>query len=75
VALEIIVEDGGLRVKRRPDTVAPLLPVYADAFGGPFGFVRFHRDAAGRVTELSVVLDRAWDVRFARAESLSAAVR
>ena len=65
--LTVDVEGDSLVVKRRPDTTLKLTPVYADAFSAPqLGFVIFRRNAGGRVTELSVVQDRVWDLRFAR---------
>jgi CubicO group peptidase (beta-lactamase class C family) len=67
VSLTLSVEDGALVVKRRPDTRATLEPVYADGFESPLGLIRFNRDTGGRVTSLSVVTGRAWDVRFDRA--------
>ena len=58
--------DGGLLVlKRRPDAVIRLTPVYADAFSGSIGLVLFRREA-GRVTGLSVVQERVWNLRFTR---------
>lgn len=68
VSLGIAVENGALVVMRRPDTTAPLTATYADAFDSPLGFVRFRRDAAGKVTGLSLGDGRAWDVRFERVE-------
>jgi CubicO group peptidase (beta-lactamase class C family) len=54
-----------LVIKRRPDARIPLTPIYKDAFTAPdLGLVRFRRDGAGRVTALSVVQDRIWDLRF-----------
>jgi CubicO group peptidase (beta-lactamase class C family) len=65
--LTAAVEDGGLVLKRRPATTIKLTSVYADAFNaGSLGVVIFRRDATGRVTALSVVQDRVWDLRFAR---------
>jgi CubicO group peptidase (beta-lactamase class C family) len=59
--------DGDILVlKRRPDTVIRLTPVYADAFRGSIGFVRFQRDAAGRVVGFSITQDRVWEMRFQR---------
>jgi hypothetical protein len=55
-----------LVLKRRPDAVIRLAPVYADAFRGSIGFVRFHRDGAGQVVSLGVTQDRVWDMRFQR---------
>ena len=60
------VDAGALVLKRRPDTTIRLTPLYADAFYGSIGFVRFHRDAAGKVTSFSVTQDRVWDMRFQR---------
>jgi CubicO group peptidase (beta-lactamase class C family) len=66
-AVDVVVEDATLTIKRRPDTRIALTPIYKDAFTAPeFGLVRFRRDGAGRVTALSVVQDRIWDLRFAR---------
>jgi len=63
--LRAAVEHGTLVLKRRPDTTIVLKPLYADAFGAPqLGTVIFRRDAAGRVTGLSVSEDRVWDLRF-----------
>ena len=54
-------------MKRRPDYVMKMTPIYGDAFGaGSMGTVIFHRDGAGRVNEFSVVQDRVWDMRFTR---------
>ena len=61
--LRVAVEGQSLVVKRRPDTTLRLTPIYADAFSG-LGTVIFRRDASGRLTELSVVQDRVWDMRF-----------
>jgi CubicO group peptidase (beta-lactamase class C family) len=61
------VEDGGLVLKRRPGTTIKLTPIYADAFtAGSLGTVIFRRDAGSKVTALSVVQGRVWDLRFAR---------
>jgi hypothetical protein len=64
--LDVAVVDGSLVVRRRPDTVNPLAPLYGDAFRGSLGVVRFYRDTSDQISELSVALDRAWDVRFKR---------
>jgi hypothetical protein len=63
--LAVVVEDGRLVIKRRPDTAIRLTPVYADAFTGQLGTVIFRR-TGDRVTALSVVQDRVWDLRFTR---------
>ncbi len=66
VTVRVDVEPDSLVVKRRPDATLKLTPVYADAFRGSIGLVRFHRDRGGRVAELSVQQDRVWDLRFRR---------
>jgi len=66
VTLIAAVDGDALVLKRRPDTIIRLTPVYADAFRGSIGFVRFHRDAAGTITSVSVTQDRVWDMRFTR---------
>ena len=60
------IDDGALVLKRRPDTVMSLTPVYVDAFRLAGGLVRFRRDQGGRVTSLSISQDRVWDLSFAR---------
>ena len=64
------VQDGTLVLKRRPDTTLRLAVVYADGFRG-LGFIRFHRDNAGKVTGFSVSQDRVWDLRFVKAQGTS----
>jgi hypothetical protein len=64
--LTIAVEENELVARRRPDTKVTLTAVYKDAFRSPSGLVRFHRDASGRPTELSLVSGRVWDMRFRR---------
>jgi CubicO group peptidase (beta-lactamase class C family) len=79
--LRAVVDGGKLVLERRPDTKMVLTPLYADAFssnrngsGDPdesgsnaqLGTVVFRRDAAGRVTALSVVQERVWDLRFTK---------
>lgn len=60
------VRAGALELAQRPATVYRLTPLYADAFDSDLGTIVFRRDAAGRVTALSVVQDRVWDLRFRR---------
>jgi hypothetical protein len=60
------VEEGNLVLKRRPDDVIPLAPAYADGFRAPIGFVRFARDASGRVTRFHISQDRVWKLPFVR---------
>jgi hypothetical protein len=60
------VENGRLILYRRPDLNLPLVPIYTDAFRGPVGLIRFHRDASGRITELSIGASRVYDLRATR---------
>lgn len=66
VTYNVVVKDGKLAVKARPDVSVALTPLYADAFQADNGFlVRFFRKD-GKVAELSVGLGRVRDLRFAR---------
>ena len=67
--LTIQIEKDVLVARRRPDTMLTLASVYADGFRSSAGFVRFHRDASGRVTALSLVTPRVWDMRFRKEQS------
>jgi CubicO group peptidase (beta-lactamase class C family) len=60
------IDGDTLVLKRRPDTVIRLTPVYVDAFRAPNGLIRFYRNSSGRVTSLGVSQDRVWDLRFER---------
>src|SRR5262249_46084583 len=65
--LTAAVEKDRLVLKRRPGTVIPLAPIYADAFRAQgLGTVIFRRDASGRPVELSVVQERVWNMPFVR---------
>lgn len=64
--LVVAVEGGALVLKRRPDTTIALTAIDRNTFHGSIGTVTFHRDAAGKVTELSIKQDRVWDLRFQR---------
>ena len=66
VGLVAAVENGTLVLRRRPATRMVLTPVYADAFDSSMGRIRFIRDSAGRIVELSVRQERVWDIRFVR---------
>ena len=60
--------DGGDRWRRAGAQAPPgrrirLTPIYTDALAGNIGTVIFRREG-GRVTALSVVQDRVWDLRF-----------
>jgi CubicO group peptidase (beta-lactamase class C family) len=65
-----IAADGAeLVLRRRPDTVLRMRPVEKDVFAVPtLGTITFHRTPDGHVNELSVKLDRVWDLRFQRAQ-------
>ena len=66
--LTAVAENHTLVLKRRPDVTITLTPTYANAFTADHGLgtVIFRRDASGRATELSVIQDRVWDLRFNR---------
>jgi CubicO group peptidase (beta-lactamase class C family) len=64
--LSLTVENGGLVARRRPATVLTLTPVSRDVFDAGIGRIRFIRDAAGRVIQLSVQQPRVFDLRFDR---------
>ena len=63
--LKADLDGSSLVLKRRPDTTIRLTPLYADAFDGELGIIVFRREG-GRVTALSVVQGRVWDMRFAK---------
>jgi CubicO group peptidase (beta-lactamase class C family) len=66
VTWKVVMEEGKLVVKARPDVSIALTPLYADAFQADNGFlVRFFRKD-GKIAELSVGLGRVRDLRFAR---------
>ncbi|MFL6676103.1 MAG: serine hydrolase domain-containing protein [Massilia sp.] len=65
-SVTVALEAGALVIRQRPDTVLKLEPVYRDAFRQEGGLVIFRRDAHGKVTGLSMVQDRVWDMRFER---------
>jgi CubicO group peptidase (beta-lactamase class C family) len=64
--LSVEAREGALVLRRRPESTLRLTPLYSDAFDSDLGLVRFHRDAAGRITELGVTQERVWDLRFKR---------
>jgi hypothetical protein len=66
VAFKVELEQDGLVIHRRPDAKIPLTPTYRDGFSSSMGSVRFVRDGAGRIAELSVGESRVWDLRFRR---------
>ncbi len=66
--LILSVEDGELQLGRRPNWTVKLSPEYHGTFDAPeLGFIRFHRDAEGRIVELSLRRSRVYDMRFQRA--------
>jgi CubicO group peptidase (beta-lactamase class C family) len=65
--LTVALDGGNLVIKRRPDTTLRMRAVEKDVFAVPtLGEVTFRRGPDGHVTELSVKLDRVWDLRFHR---------
>jgi CubicO group peptidase (beta-lactamase class C family) len=66
VVYEVAMENGGLVIRRRPDAVLPLRPTARDEFASQPGPIRFIRNEAGAVTELSVRGSRVFDLRFVR---------
>lgn len=63
----VVMEEGKLLLRTRHGISLGLAPTYADAFTASNGFVvRFMRDPAGAVSELSLGLGRVRDLRFAR---------
>ncbi|HEX4594466.1 MAG TPA: serine hydrolase domain-containing protein [Bryobacteraceae bacterium] len=66
VTFHVALDNNHLVIHRRPDTAIALTPIYRDGFSSLLGSVRFLRDSAGRVTELSIGEQRVWDMRFRR---------
>lgn len=61
----IVVEDGKLVAKARPEFSAALTPLYADGFQTEHGWlVRFTRDRNGKVSGFTFGLDRVRALRF-----------
>jgi hypothetical protein len=58
-------KEGSLARVDRYGAAARLRPVYRDAFSGRGGLYIFNRDG-GRIVSVSIVLGRAWDLRFER---------
>ena len=70
VQLVLAVEQGQLRVKRRPADVLAATPVYRDAYDvDDLGTLRFTRDASGKVNGFGIFAGRVRDVRFRRNRS------
>jgi len=68
--LTAVIENHALVLKRRPDTTIALTPLYMGAFNADHGLgtVVFRMDGSGRASELSVIQDRVWDLRFRKLE-------
>lgn len=65
----VAVVEGALELRLRPGRKVRLTPAYADAFTiGSGGLVRFIRDPAGRVREMSFGMGRVRDLRLARVQ-------
>ena len=64
--MDVALQGDRLVIRRRPDFVAPLTPVWSNGFSSPLGWVIFARGASGQVISMSINQDRAWDVRLAR---------
>jgi CubicO group peptidase (beta-lactamase class C family) len=65
--LTVALDGTDLVVKRRPDTTLRMRALAKDVFAVPsLGEVTFRRGPGGQVTELSLKLDRVWDLRFQR---------
>jgi CubicO group peptidase (beta-lactamase class C family) len=64
VAYEVSLDAEGIVIKRRPDRVARLRPTARDEFDSQAGRIRFLRNDAGEVAELSLRGSRVFDMRF-----------
>ncbi len=65
----VAIDDGALAIRDRYGEGFQLDPTYPDAFRGRGSTYIFRRDAAGRVTGLSLGEGRVWDLRFERLPS------
>lgn len=65
-SLKVALDEQGLAIHRRPDTVIRLTPTYRDGFNASLGSVRFMRDSHGQVIEMSLGGSRMWDLRLRR---------
>jgi len=65
--LTVVADGSDLVIERRPDSTFRMRPTAQDTFAVPtLGTVTFHRNPDGKVADLSVGLDRVWDLRFQR---------
>ena len=63
----VSVTDTSVSLRPERGSAIRVTPAFADAFGHPWVFVRFHRDAQGRVVSMDLSAgERARDVRFIR---------
>jgi CubicO group peptidase (beta-lactamase class C family) len=63
--LNVSIEQGGLVIKRRPDTIIKLTAVAPDKFRGSIGTIAFRR-ANGSIQSFSVNQERVWDLKFTK---------
>src|SRR5690606_156560 len=70
VARPFLVHEGRLAIRRESRkfvaNIEPLQPAMQDSFSGDAGFIRFTRDAAGRVTGFDLSSSRMKGIRFER---------
>lgn len=68
VTWPIVLHEGKLAIRnettRLVTSLQPLAPAMADAFNGETGFIRYTRDAAGRITGFDVSVFRMRGIRF-----------
>jgi CubicO group peptidase (beta-lactamase class C family) len=64
--LRVALDGERLNILRGADSKITLTPTYKDGFASSLGSVRFLRNTAGQVTEMSIGSQRVWDIRFRR---------
>ncbi len=64
--IKITAEEDKLVIHRRPNSTFEVEPKYTDAFSGGYGKLRFHRNDAGEIEQLSLGRGRVYDMRFDR---------
>ena len=62
----VVLEDGALSMRDRWGEGVRLTSLYPDAFRAGGDTFIFRRDAAGRITEMTLSQGRVWDLRFRR---------
>jgi hypothetical protein len=60
----VTLKDATLRVERLKSSPVTLEPVVSDIFRGPFGFVRFTRNASGAVSGFVIEAGRIRGLKF-----------